>query len=505
MIIKNKNSCLGDRNKILQGVIVVLIACVCTFNAQASTTSEMLRTQAILEMYEGKHDSALAKLEKAIEADKADYTAIYYRGIVRSRMGKYKEAIDDIKVATKSKIDFEGLHFELGFAHYLTKNFGDAQASLEKAHQLYPEHAPAKYYLGLTYYMQGRFQDCVAPLSAAAELDNEFGASSAYLIGDAYIKLKRYMLAKNVLTTALNDYPDSLYSSPTRDLLETISYKKEESKSYAASIKMGFARDSNVGLFPDGQILPGNKHVSDSRSTIDVNAAYKVFSQHNKTVKMGLQLFKNNHANLTEYDLSKYSGAMELLDRGKRLAWGLRYEISKTDLNVQKYQESKNYIPHLLFTHDRSLLSHVSFILRDTDYFLTGQELRSSNYYELMYRAYFLQNNSNKEKYYTGIKYQLNNAIDDEFDYRAYIAEGGYSTKTGEGVLDARAKYGVRDYFETAPMRTSQNATLSLKYSQLITKPMFVDVGVSYINNSSNDRAFDYTRTVMTMLLRWTL
>lgn len=501
---------MGPGKKMRRQVLVsplVLMLCVLLHMpiVSASTKSEMFRTQAVLSLYEGKHGQALEYLVKAINDDPNDFNAIYYRGIVLSRMGHYDEAIKDIEFATKNSDDLEGLYFELGYAHYLDKNLVGAQMSLEQAQRRYPDHAPAKYYLGLTYYLQGSYYKCIQPLARAAELDREFGASAAYLMGDAYIKTKRFKKAETVLSSALENYPDSVYNSSISDLLSGLDTKIKQARPYAVDVVAGFAYDDNVGLFPDDQPLPDNKSASDSRTTLNLNAAYKLFSANNKMVQLGMQLFDSRHASLSEYDLSRRSIAMDMRDKGKQLTWGLRYEFSKSYLDSLSFQESRSFIPNAIWVHNPSLFSLGMLIVRDTDYLLSGQETRSSFNYQFLYRAHIIAGGQYQERYFTGIRLESNNAIDDDFDHQAYTLEAGYERKAGKGSMLGSVSYGARDYTASVSSRKSQNATLNVKYKYPLYKSLLAEGGLTYINNPSDDKAFDYTRSVVSLLVRWSL
>lgn len=476
--------------------------------AQASTTSEMFRTQAVLELYEGKHEEALVKLNQSIESDPQDYTAIYYRGIVNSRLGNYEQAIKDIELATSNQKDFEGLYFELGFAYYFNKNLKSAQASLEQAQKKYPNHAPAKYYLGLVYYQQGLYDYCIEPLTDAVKLDPEFGPSSAYLVGDAYIKLKRYSEAETLLTQALNEYPDSVYHNPIKVLLSTITNKEEQEKPYALTVTGAYAYDSNVGLFPEQDQSLNIQPIetkSDSRAIIKVDGNYKVYSLFNKTVKLGGQFFTSRHASLSQFDLGKTALYMDLRDRRDGWVWGGKLEYAKVSLDTSDYQESKNFIPNLVINHNDSLFSLTTLLISDTDYLLAGQELRGYRLYDLQYRLYFIGKKEQKEHYFAGVRYATNDAINNEFDNTGYVIEGGYGQSQGKSDISASLSYGERDYKDSLDSRKDKHLELGLKYSYPFLKSLTIEGSLLSIKNPSSSKLFDYSRNVTSLALRWQL
>jgi Tfp pilus assembly protein PilF len=500
-IIKTIIASWGGRNLWLS---VLVLPCFAN-QGWCSTASEMYRTKAVLDMYAGNHKHALEELNQALQADPKDYTALYYRGIAYTRIGNMEDAIKDIESAIKSGVDFEGLHFELGYAYFLNDNLNQAQAALEKAYLDYPKHAPAKYYLGLIYYLQGKYRQCIKPLSESVELDTTFGPSVAYLTGNAYIKLNRFKEAENVLASALTDYPDSLYNSATRELLVSITNKQNQMQRFFAQLTGGVAYDSNVGLLPDGQLPSDKTSAGDTGAYLRMDAKYKVYAARRQWVKLGYQYFVNKHSKLSEFDLDRHVLSVDLRDKHSRFTWGLTYEYARTNRDNKDFMESTNFMPNLLVSFGENYFSLATFQILDTNYRQTSLEQRNSYFYELLYRIYYAAKKEALPRYFIGLRAGKDNAADNEYDYTGYAIEAGYERKLFGGDLYGLIRYGERKYSESVISRKNQHTELNLSYTFPLTNSLEVEGAGVYVDNPSNDSNYNYNRYVLSALLRWKL
>ncbi len=67
-------------------------------------------------------DEAEETLTKAIQYDKSNYEAYFYRGCAKVNAQKYEEAIADFEKAVELKPDYADAYFNMGRAYYLLNN-----------------------------------------------------------------------------------------------------------------------------------------------------------------------------------------------------------------------------------------------------------------------------------------------------------------------------------------------------------------------------------------------
>lgn len=76
----------------------------------------------------GKYDEAEDALTKAIQYDKNNYEAYYYRGCAKTNAMKYKDAISDFEKAIEIKPDYADAYFNIGKVYFL---MGDEDKACE--------------------------------------------------------------------------------------------------------------------------------------------------------------------------------------------------------------------------------------------------------------------------------------------------------------------------------------------------------------------------------------
>lgn len=116
-------------------------------------------------------NSALEKLQKAVEL-KVDYAPAHYLlAIVYDQQGRAEEAIaklEETKLAAPSDI---GLAFQLGVIYWQRGEADKAQGEFERIKSLDPNHANARYMLGLVFDKKGQKEKAIAEFSRVLELN----------------------------------------------------------------------------------------------------------------------------------------------------------------------------------------------------------------------------------------------------------------------------------------------------------------------------------------------
>src|SRR5262249_14859240 len=76
--------------------------------AGASPTSERLYAKGLVPFHAQRWEDANRLFEQAVQSDPDDALAIYYRGLVRARLGYRQAAADDIKRALELRPELPG-------------------------------------------------------------------------------------------------------------------------------------------------------------------------------------------------------------------------------------------------------------------------------------------------------------------------------------------------------------------------------------------------------------
>ena len=75
----------------------LLLACAGTATATESGRAERLYTKGLAELHDGHNDAAIALFQQAVAADPNDIHGIYYRGLGYGHVGRYVDAVADLR------------------------------------------------------------------------------------------------------------------------------------------------------------------------------------------------------------------------------------------------------------------------------------------------------------------------------------------------------------------------------------------------------------------------
>ncbi|MBI5004711.1 MAG: tetratricopeptide repeat protein [Candidatus Lloydbacteria bacterium] len=119
------------------------------------------------------HDEARAHIAQAL-ALKNNYTdAIFLLSRIEADEGKIADAISSAEIASLISPNDTGLFLHLGLLRYTNKDYEGAISALERAVQLQPNYANAKYFLGLSYAQVGKTFNAIIQFEDIAKSNPE--------------------------------------------------------------------------------------------------------------------------------------------------------------------------------------------------------------------------------------------------------------------------------------------------------------------------------------------
>jgi tetratricopeptide (TPR) repeat protein len=126
---------------------------------------------------------------RAIKLNPKYAPAFYARGVARSWLGDYRQAIRDYDKAIELNYSRDDLaYYHRGVAYSKLEDHSQAIRNYDKAIQLEPKYAPAFYARGVAYFKLGDHRQAIRNYDRALELDPK-GADTYYNRGIAYGKL----------------------------------------------------------------------------------------------------------------------------------------------------------------------------------------------------------------------------------------------------------------------------------------------------------------------------
>ena len=156
----------------------------------------------------GRHEEAIADLDRAIELNSDDPSAWRSRGISNGRLGRYEEAIADLDRAIELNPNDSDARIDRGSANSNLGRYEEAIADLDRATELNSDDPDAWNVKALTMSIRSDFDKATADIDKAMELSPE---KVAYVANKGIILARKneFDAAKNCIEQAESMNSDS--------------------------------------------------------------------------------------------------------------------------------------------------------------------------------------------------------------------------------------------------------------------------------------------------------
>jgi tetratricopeptide (TPR) repeat protein len=134
---------------------------------------------AQLEIAQGNGEAAEAKLLESIAAKRDYIPAILLLSQLEIQLGKAAEALQAAEAAAYFAPNEPAVLFQVGILRSGTGDAAGAVAAFERAVELNPQYANARFFLGAMYATQGRYKEAAEQLRMVASLSEENAAAVA--------------------------------------------------------------------------------------------------------------------------------------------------------------------------------------------------------------------------------------------------------------------------------------------------------------------------------------
>jgi tetratricopeptide (TPR) repeat protein len=146
----------------------------------------------------------------AVSSDASNTSLVEPRRLLQ--LGKYDEALAQLKDLEVKSPDLPGLPHELGHAYYRKGDYINAIAYFQKAQAADATDNEAVQLLGLSYYLAGKPGDAIPRLEKVQTWFPSANVDASYILGICYIQIKDYPQARKSFAKMFSVGPDSAAS-----------------------------------------------------------------------------------------------------------------------------------------------------------------------------------------------------------------------------------------------------------------------------------------------------
>lgn len=406
-------------------------------------------------------------------AGETAYEQAMARGVSASENGDNKAAALEFSSALGERPNDPEALLYLGIAQNRAKET-EAESTLKKALSLDPANPRTNLELGILYLNRG----------VNAEAEDYF---------------------ENTVRIA----PDSAQASNAREHLRLLKSSGRD-KRWELRFLTGVQYDSNVLLNAEGVPLPvGVERSGDWRGIFNLGVKYSPLRTNDFDLTASYSLYQSFHFRLDQFDINQ--NQVELAGKYRfndMLAVKLGYTFEYQFIGGDSYADNNSVMASLLLTDPASGIStSVDYRYRNTGYkntpmFSFNHERSGDNH-----QAGF----TSKLQFGNNVLFRAGYYFDQDLTYRDYWDYGGKKGLAGMTmrlpfslVMDVGGEAYFKDYEALYPgagaQRKDTSWTGSLVASRFFGEMFSLTAGIYYNRNESNIAAFDYVRTITSLL-----
>jgi tetratricopeptide (TPR) repeat protein len=279
---------------------------------QGQEAYELNYSRGAHEFNKGRHEKAEALFRAALNAKPGDPEASAYLGQSLLRQKKYEEAETVFRGMLQADPGSGPAWLGLGIVQYYRKQYTEAKASLLAAEKAEPDDPLVHYYLGLVHHELGEFEQAPARFRRAMTLSPDLAPTAQYYTGIAHLRSGALDQAKAAFEATVAAEPESEHGRSAKELLgQAAPAEPEPPPRWSLNATTGMEYDTNVVLLPGGTSPPGGptgiSRQSDYRTVLTAAADAKAIQTKRWAVGVSYSFYQSFHSTLTGFDVEDHS------------------------------------------------------------------------------------------------------------------------------------------------------------------------------------------------------
>ena len=512
----------------LIAVVAVLLPCLPLTVLAQTTEADVYVAQGVIDFDDKRYDEAMANFRKAVEIEPDHVEALYYMGVVNMAQRRPEEAVRFLERARLKAPTDTSVAYQLGLAYFAQQQYDRALPLLEEVFRTNPTQDSLGYYVGFMRYRNKDYRGAVQAFRAGRSSDPEIQQLSRFYTGLALAVLGLPAQASAEVEQAMSLAPSSALTGPAERLRDTLVAARQQERRLSAEVRFGVFYDDNVAVIPNPtgtskEPLVGALRRAGSSSSGELaglRADYVFYRDERIDASIGYSFFATYNNELPSFNVMDHLGNL-----------GATY---KTSLWSMPAQAAVNYTYDALFLdqkifvqrHTGSLigavaeddinLTQVFFRIQDKDFDAGSPKPEDRDAKNYMVGALHLWRFA-QDRHLIKIGFQQDWEYADgrHYTYQGQRIQAGAMYTLPWWALRAKWDFDVhfRQYQNTNLfLPTTRPAQMSRRDQEVnnifrleLPLPHSLTLSGEYLltHNRSNIQVFDYSRSVLSLILSW--
>ena len=509
--------------------VAVLLTSIPLPASGQTTEADVYVALGVIDFDDKKYADAMANFKKALDVEPDHVEAQYYVGVVHMAERRPAEAVPYLERARAKAPADVSVAYQLGLAYFALQQYDRAQPLLEEVFRTSPTQDSLGYYVGFMRYRNKDYRGAVSAFRAGRSSDPDIQQLSRFYTGLALAVLGLPTQATAEVEQAMSLAPSSALTGPAERLRNTLVAQRQRERRFSAEARFGVFYDDNVAVIPNPAgsskepLVRALRHPKSSSSgeLAGLRADYVWFRNESFDATVGYSFFTTYNNDLPSFNVMDHLGSV-----------GLTY---KTAFGTMPAQFAVNYAFDALFLaqdlfvqrHTGSLigaiaeddinLTQVFFRIQDKDFangFPQVEDRDAKNYMLGFLHLFRFQQDKHLIKF--GFQQDYEYADGRHYTYQGQRIQAGAMYTLPWWSLRAKWDFDVhfRQYQNTNIfLPTTRQASLKRRDEEVnnimrleLPLPHRLTLSGEYqvTHNKSHLQVFDYSRSVLSVILSWT-
>lgn len=412
---------------------------------------------------------------------------------------------------------------------YARGEYQEALTSLTAAEKLMPTDALVYYFQGLAYHELQDFDKSPGRFMRAMTLSPDLAPTAQYYSGVAYFKRGVMDEAKTAFESAIAAQGDSEQVRVARELLaQTVTQLPEGPRRWSLSANFAGEYDTNVVVLPSGTQPPGGStgisRQKDYRTVMSANAEYRALQTDRWTVGASMGVYQSFHRTLSGFDVEDFNPTFFVQHQFGPLRATAAYLYNYTLVGRSPYLIANTALTSFALTETNWAFTQVQFRYQNKDFqdgrFLLNSARDGKNWLAGITQYFLFAENQGRFRF--GYTYDLDNtgggsptvaaepgtAENSDWDYVGHRISTGLELPPIYTLdIDLAFDFYRQDYAN--PNTLSSNGLIKRRdniyaftgsVGRDINRYLSAAVQYSYTRDENNLQAFDYNRSIFSII-----
>jgi tetratricopeptide (TPR) repeat protein len=235
---------------VLVGLLLALPLGTAVPAGAQTSEADVYVARAILDIDEKRYDEALADLKKALDVAPDHVEALYYTGVAYAAQRKPEQAVPFLEKARANSPTDAAIAFQLGLAFFAQQQYERARPLFEEVFKTNPDLDGLGYYTGFLRYRNKDYRGALVAFRAGRSTDVEIQQLTRFYAGLALGVLGLPQQAAAEVEQALKLAPGTPLIGPAERLRDTIVASRQAERRFSLEARFGMTYDDNVDVRP---------------------------------------------------------------------------------------------------------------------------------------------------------------------------------------------------------------------------------------------------------------